>query len=110
MSSIKRENRFSIITVLLITVVCIIAATAAAGAAERRFAFIDQVSEFLGIQPTQTSAIVAPPKEWALAEPVVTFAPTLGDYSNVSMPLNSDTTVTPSATPANVTSINVSTS
>jgi FG-GAP-like repeat/FG-GAP repeat len=36
-------------------------------------------------------------------------APTLGNYPNISVPLSGDTAVTPDATPANTTSINVST-
>jgi hypothetical protein len=36
--------------------------------------------------------------------------PTLGNYPDTSIPLSSDTTVTPDATPTNTTSINVSTS
>ena len=35
--------------------------------------------------------------------------PTLGDYADTSVSLSGDTTITPSATPANTTSINVST-
>ena len=37
-------------------------------------------------------------------------AATLGNYSNISLPLSADTTVTPDAAPTNATSINVSTS
>jgi hypothetical protein len=36
--------------------------------------------------------------------------PILGNYPDTSLPLSTDTTVTPDATPANTTSINVSTS
>src|SRR5262249_4459234 len=42
--------------------------------------------------------------------PPPTPAPTLGDYQAASLPLSSDTTVTPSAVPTNTTSINASTS
>src|SRR6266513_3300668 len=39
-----------------------------------------------------------------------TFDPTLCNYPDTSIPLSTDTTVTPDATPINTTSINVSTS
>ena len=37
-------------------------------------------------------------------------SPTLGNYPDTSLPLSTDTTVTPDAAPTNTTSINVSTS
>jgi CSLREA domain-containing protein len=50
--------------------------------------------------------------DWTLAEPGSINPPTLGNYSAtpVSVQLSGDTTVNPSAPPANATSINVSTS
>ena len=42
--------------------------------------------------------------------PTSTPTPTLGNYPDTSIPLSTDTTVTPDATPTNTTSINVSTS
>src|SRR5437762_10042310 len=39
-----------------------------------------------------------------------TLTPTLGNYPDTSIPLSTDTTVTPDAAPTNTTSINVSTS
>src|SRR2546428_683549 len=44
------------------------------------------------------------------APDVAVLTPTLGNYPATSMPLSTDTTVTPDAAPTNTTSINVSTS
>src|SRR2546429_6006660 len=48
--------------------------------------------------------------------PIIAFAsaivktPSLGNYPNTSLPLSTDTTVTPDTAPTNTTSINISTS
>ena len=52
---------------------------------------------------TAASPIESRPNEIAVT-------PTLGNYPNTSLPLSTDTTVTPEAAPTNTTSINVSTS
>ena len=60
-------------------------------------------------------AIVAAPILVAIAAPkssrnIGVLAPILGNYPNTSLPLSTDTTVTPDAPPTNTISINVSTS
>ena len=57
------------------------------------------------VTATQDDAVLAATGV-TLTDPI----PTLGTYPNTSIPLSSDTTITPSATPANTTTINVSTS
>ena len=52
---------------------------------------------------TKASPIESRPNEIAVT-------PTLGNYPDTSLPLSTDTTVTPDAAPTNTTSINVSTS
>ena len=47
---------------------------------------------------------------FGLAPTAQATTPTLGNYPNTSIPLSSDTTLTPDATPTNTTSINVSSS
>jgi len=64
------------------------------------------LSFFLGI--LLASAAPTNPKETFGQNPL--GGPTLGNYPDTSLPLSSDTTVTPDAPPTNTTSINVSTS
>jgi hypothetical protein len=59
-------------------------------------------------------AILAVPILLAIAAPknsrdAGALTPVLGNYPDTSLPLSTDTTVTPDATPMNTTSINVST-
>ena len=58
--------------------------------------------------PTATATVTATPT--ATPTPTATVPPTLGNYPDTSIPLSTDTTVTPDAAPTNTTSINVSTS
>src|ERR1044071_9681148 len=46
----------------------------------------------------------------ANTSPLLRLPPTLGNYPETSLPLSTDTTVTPDAAPTNTTSINVATS
>src|ERR1035437_5318465 len=89
MSQPKMSARSLVVFSAILAFLIIAATTAAAGASGHRFAFIDQVSEFLGMQSAQTSAIVpqteepnaAPTPEPLAPEAALTWANTTNNFN-----------------------------
>src|SRR6267143_386938 len=65
---------------------------------------------FSKVRSTKTVSSLAAIVVFSAVLSIIVAQPTPGNYPNTSIPLSTDTTVTPDAAPTNTTSINVSTS
>ena len=102
MPKFRHLSRSVVVCVALFAIIGAVTLTViGAGANASELEFIDPVIELVGLTTTISSPFVT---ECAM------LVPTLGNYPNISIPLSTNTTVTPDAPPTNTTSINVSSS